>query len=483
MRVPTFSIVTAVCCIVAAAAFHNAEATPENETVSSAAPSWAQRRQEVVTMLRKCWESYRKDAFGADVYHPLSHRGDWFGPNKRGIGFTIADSLDTLLMAGLRTEYEQGRDWISSSLSFNIDASVSLFETTIRVLGGLLSGYTLSGDKILLERARELGDRLLPAYATPSGLPYPLINLATGKGSYFGGRGEVVGLAEVGTLQLEMRELSRLTGNPKYWEAAKRADDPGFTIQGYTMGAVADSYYEYLLKQWMQSSKTNNSMRQRYDAAMQGMRKHLVKVSPNNRNVFVGDIRDDGSFSSRMEHLTCFIGGTLALGAMNDRGNPARAKSDLELAASITDTCVKMYTSMPTGLSPEIVRIRESRSNNAGTTDMYVASGETYNILRPETLESLFLMWRATGNVKYREQAWAIFEAFKKHALTPDGNCFTSLRDVTKVPAVTMDVMESFLIAETFKYLILIFDDSPNALPLDRYVLTTEAHPLPIFKA
>ncbi|RKP24866.1 glycoside hydrolase [Syncephalis pseudoplumigaleata] len=485
-----------------------------NAAASVAESPWEQRRQEVVAMLGKCWAAYRRDAFGADVYRPLSHSGQWFGPDRRGIGFTIADSLDTLLLAGLRTEYEQGRDWIARSLSFDVDANVSVFETTIRVLGGLLGGYTLTRDAILLDRARELGDRLLAAYATPSGVPYPMVNLATGKGSYYNGRAEV-SLAEVGTLQLEMRELSRLTNEPKYWQAAKRADDvvarmrtldgllpavfpspsAGASSLGYTMGAMADSYYEYLLKRWLQTGRAESSLRQRYDHAVLGMRKHLVKTSAHSHYVFSGDLEDDGAFTPRMQHLTCFIGATLALGALNDAGNPARASDDMRLAADITDTCVDMYANMPTGLSPELVYMQESsarqvRASNATTTttaapnsDMSTVDGATYNILRPETLESLFLMWRATGDAKYRERAWRIFEAFKKHALTPDGSCFTSIADVTKVPVAQMDLMESFLIAETFKYFILIFDDNPSTLPLDRYVLNTEAHPLPIFKA
>ncbi|KAI8056684.1 glycoside hydrolase [Syncephalis plumigaleata] len=355
--------------------------------------------QEVVNMLRKCWESYRKDAFGADVYHPISHSGQWFGSNKRGIGFTIVDSLDTLLLAGLRTEYEQGREWVARSLSFNVDANVNDY----RVLGGLLSGYTLTGDRILLDRARELGDRLLPAYDTPNGLPYPQVNLATGKGSYYNSRAEL-SLAEVGTLQLEMRELSRIpnigSGQTCDDVVARMKSLDGllptvFSSQatsldtlGYTMGAMADSYYEYLLKRWLQSGKTDSSLRKRYDDAMFGMRSY----------VFAGDFGNDGKFSPRMQHLTCFIGATLALGSVNDHRDSGRAKNDLTLAADITRTC------------------------------------------------------------------------------TAYGNCFTSIED-------KRDLMESFLIAETFKYLLLIFDDNPNTLPLDRYVLNTEAHPLPIFKS
>jgi mannosyl-oligosaccharide alpha-1,2-mannosidase len=273
-----------------------------------------------------------------------------------------------------------------------------------------------------------LGDRLLPAYNTPSGIPYPKVNLATGKGSYYNVRGKV-SLAEVGTLQLEMRELSRLTKDPKYWQAAKRADDvvagmktfdgllpttfkppiPGFDMLDYTMGAVADSYYEYLLKRWLQSGKTDNSLRKRYDDAILGMRKHLIKVSSRNHYVFSGDLSDDGKFSPRMQHLTCFIGATLALGSVNGNADAARAKNDLTLAADITRTCNAMYTNMPTSLSPEFVYIREPFTSNinedtnpVADNDMTTVTRANYNILRPETLESLFLMWYTTRDVKYR---------------------------------------------------------------------------------
>ncbi|RKP05849.1 class I Alpha1,2-mannosidase, partial [Thamnocephalis sphaerospora] len=460
---------------------------------------WAERKQAVVKAVKGCWQAYRRDAFGADEYLPLSRSGRFFGDKHRGVGFTIADTLDTLLITGLRAEYEEGRNWVARNLTFNVNATVSVFETTIRVLGGLLSAYALSGDAILLQRARELGDRLLPAFQTPSGLPYPQINLHSGTGQYYTWRGEAVSLAEVGTLQMEFRELSRRTGDKRYWQVAKKVDvllarmpsldgllptvfEPPknhLAALGYTMGAEADSYYEYLLKQWLQTSKTTPALRQRYDKSIQGMRKHLVRVSARDRLTFVGNLEDDNTFSARMEHLTCFIAATLALGSMHDTANATRAQADANLAADITNTCVRMYTDMPSGLSPEIIRFRQPASS--AEKDVYVRPQEAYNLLRPEAVESLFLMWRMTGHVKYREQGWHIFQRMRQHASTPDGLCFTSLKDVTTVPAPQRDLLESFVMAETFKYLFLLFEDDPNVLPLDRFVFTTEAHPLPIF--
>lgn len=62
--------------------------------------------------------------------------------------------------------------------------AVNLFETTIRLLGGLLAAYHLSGgDALYLTRATDLGQRLLPAFDSPSGIPFSDVNLRTGHAS------------------------------------------------------------------------------------------------------------------------------------------------------------------------------------------------------------------------------------------------------------------------------------------------------------
>ncbi|RKP07508.1 class I Alpha1,2-mannosidase, partial [Thamnocephalis sphaerospora] len=462
------------------------------------------RKAAVVDAARVCWHAYKRDAFGADEYMPISRKGASVSSSPRGIGYMIADSLDTLWLAGLKTEYQDGVRFLAQSVDFDVDAPVSVFETTIRVLGGLLSAHALSGDKVLLEKARLLGDRLLPAFNTASGLPATFVNLARGTTQFYG-RDETVNLAEAGTLQLEFNELSRATDDSRYRDAAQRAADviaqlptldglapTFFNVDGkryravYKWGASADSYYEYLLKRWLQLGRSQPKLRAQYDAAVRGARMHLLKTSPEDKLAYIGDM-DDNKFVPVFEHLTCFAGGMLALGAMTMSDQEAKQR-DLDLARDLTRACDTMYSGSPSGLAPERVRFSAAGQTPApnaikwsGTADMYAVPDERYSLLRPETVESMFILWRATGNVEYREQGWRIFEAMRQHAKFSDDACLVNVADVAKVPTPKKDKVETFFMAETLKYLLLLFDDDANTLSLDRFVFNTEAHPLPIF--
>jgi len=137
-----------------------------------------ERREKVKEAMLHAWNSYVKYAWGMDELQPQSKNGiNSFG----GLGATLVDSLDTLYIMGLKDEFQKARDWVAESLDFDKDYDASVFETTIRVVGGLLSAYDLSGDKVFLEKAKDITDRLLPAWETTSGIPYNRINLAHGR--------------------------------------------------------------------------------------------------------------------------------------------------------------------------------------------------------------------------------------------------------------------------------------------------------------
>lgn len=177
---------------------------------------------------------------GDDEYHPISRKGTNL-TEAGGIGYTVVDSIDTMLIMGLVDEYPRARDWVANKMTFDRDANFNTFEarysvrryiqianletqTTIRVLGGLLSAYHLSGrDPIYLEKAKELGDRILPTFDTPSGLPLSQINLGLRKGIHDPDYPGLVSTAEVSTLQLEFRYLAYLTDEDTYWEKAENA--------------------------------------------------------------------------------------------------------------------------------------------------------------------------------------------------------------------------------------------------------------------
>ncbi|XP_051981654.1 mannosidase, alpha, class 1B, member 1b [Xyrauchen texanus] len=450
----------------------------------------AESRQEAVReAFRHAWKGYKDFAWGHDELKPISKSfGEWFG-----LGLTLIDALDTMWILGLKEEFAEAREWVAKELSFNKNVDVNLFESTIRILGGLLSTYHLTGDSVFLDKATDIGSRLMPAFKTPSKIPYSDVNI--GKGIAHPPRWTSdSSVAEVTSIQLEFRELSRLTGDPKYqlavMEVMKQVhkldgkrdglvpmfintNNGQFTHQGmYTLGARADSYYEYLLKQWIQGGKKENELLEDYLQAVEGVKKNLLKKSTPLGLTFVGELTN-GHFSPKMDHLVCFLPGTLALGTHH--GLPA---DHMELAQQLMETCYQMYAQMETGLSPEIAHFN---MHEGSTQDVDVKVADRHNLLRPETVESLVYLYRFTKDKKYQQWGWEILQNFNKYTRVSTGG-YTSINNV-RDPAYPSprDKMESFFLGETLKYFYLLFSDDPNLIDLDKYVFNTEAHPLPIW--
>ncbi|KAJ1923269.1 mannosyl-oligosaccharide alpha-1,2-mannosidase [Tieghemiomyces parasiticus] len=548
---------------------------------------WLRRRDEVVGAFRHAWGGYRRDAFGSDEYAPVARTG--LNLSSRGLGYTIVDSLDTMLLMGLTAEYHDARQWITAHLDFDIAGeSVSVFETNIRVLGGLLAAYHLSGkDQLYLERAVDLADRLLTAWTSTGPYPTAKVFLARsppGTAAHLlewqtinvQAKGQV-SLAEVGSLQLEFAYLSHITGDPKYHRRAQdvmRALHAIPTLDGLlptfvnvvdntpsagqvTAGAHGDSYFEYLLKQWIQTRghPDQQALRDMYDASVEGIKRHMIRTSLTAGVTLVGElwlpflgrvpwkqyvndynrgVKNRPEFIPKAEHLACFLPGLLALGATRGyslaairAGHSRRTKphltprdqEDLDLAEKLAYGCWKMYNSTATGLAPEYIRFDYDRfgqspyythttgqdrhsttANDASRprtgwsapaagfgpqpkawaieADYIVPPDHAYNLLRPETVETLFILWRITKKPQYRDWGWQIFRQFQTYSFFKGGG-YTSLKDVTVVPPEREDKMETFFLAETLKYFYLLFSPD-DVLPLDQYVLNTEAHPFPI---
>src|SRR5205807_1281048 len=139
----------------------------------------AELRNQVREEFLHAWNGYKKYAWGHDDLKPLSKSyHDWYA---EPLLMTPVDALDTMIVMGLNDEAKTTRDYIATHLSFDKDIEVQNFEITIRLLGGLLSNYELTGDKRLLNLAEDLGNRLLPVFDSPTGLPYRYVNLKTGK--------------------------------------------------------------------------------------------------------------------------------------------------------------------------------------------------------------------------------------------------------------------------------------------------------------
>jgi len=452
------------------------------------------RKSAVREVIAHVWHNYEKHAFGKDELRPLSHRGD---DRWGGMGMTLLDSLDTLYLVGLTDEFRRAVAWVETSLSLSSVPEISFFETCIRALGGLLAAWDLSGEEVLLRRADELGGRMMElAFQTASGVPYN--NIVLGEGLV---RAEVANtLAQVGTLQLEYRYLARVTGKEEYATAVERiVKDLGMiqpenglfpfqldvhmgkvklAVNGIvTFGANGDSFYEYLLKAWLQGGRKEEYLRYMYDKAVDGMHELLVHTSTPSGLTYIAEMKIPGNIiDHKMDHLVCFMGATLALGAYT---HPAgleseKAQRDLKTAKALTYTCYQMYARTKTGLSPELIRFTPELPN----LDYRYTADISYYILRPETVESFFVLYQLTGDNVYRDWGWEIFQSIVAHCITDGG--FGAYKNIERVGDIPEDRMESFFVAETLKYLYLLFDDDAGEKLdlLNKNVLTTEAHPL-----
>ncbi|KAJ7394206.1 Mannosyl-oligosaccharide 1,2-alpha-mannosidase IB [Desmophyllum pertusum] len=447
-----------------------------------------QRRNFVKKMMEHAWSGYVNHAWGGNELRPISktsHAASIFGASS--MGASIVDALDTLYIMGMKEEFERARKWVATSLNFNHASDVSVFETVIRFLGGLLSAYAFSGDEVFKVKAKEVGDKLLPAFNSPTGIPWAMVNFASGSGHNWGwASGGCSILAEFGTLHLEFVYLSKITGDPIYAKKVYRVrevldqiDKPNGLYPNYlnprsgvwgsqhvSLGALGDSFYEYLIKSWVMSGQTDNVARRMYDKAVEAIERMLIKHSSPSNLTYIAEYKF-GRLEHKMDHLACFTAGMFALGAKGSRNE----KHFLNLGGAIANTCHESYRKTATGIGPEAFRF-EGPHEAVG-----LRSNERYYILRPEVIEAYFYMWRFTHEQKYREWAWEAVQSIEKYCRVGVGYC--GIRDVASTAVSHDDVQQSFFLAETLKYLYLIFSED-SLLPLDHWVFNTEAHPMPI---
>ncbi|KAK2059379.1 family 47 glycosyl hydrolase [Colletotrichum caudatum] len=502
-------------------------------TPQSQFADWDERRDEVKSAFVTSWDAYKKHAWGHDVFHPISKKGENMSP--KGLGWIIVDSLDTMMLMNLTEPLADARKWLHRSLTWNQDQDINTFETTIRMMGGLLSAHYLSTrlphvasrrDSVYLSKAIDLADRLLVAFESRSGVPYASVNIGKREGIVSHADGGASSTAEAATVQLEMKYLSHLTGNEIYWQKAERVmkvlddqkmegglvpifvhpDHGRFTTREIRLGSRGDSYYEYLIKQYLQTGET--IYRDMWEDALAGIEKHLVTTTRNAALKFIAELPTGvgGTLSPKMDHLVCFLPGTIAMAATEGRtlaearrdpGWTAHHEKDIQLATELMNTCWGMYAVTDTGLAPEIAWFnatdadlqprpgdrllrRQSSALSKWKQDCIIKPLDAHNLQRPETVESLFMMYRITGNSMYREWGWRIFQSFQRHTLVHGGEGYTSLNDVRTVPPAARDNMESFWLAETLKYLYLLFSPT-DYMPLTEVVFNTEAHPFPRF--
>ncbi|KAL2880527.1 hypothetical protein SGCOL_004248 [Colletotrichum sp. CLE4] len=454
-------------------------------------PEAPKRQKAVRDVFIRSWNSYKKFAWGRDELAPVSAGAkDTFG----GWAATLVDSLDTLWIMELKDEFRAAAnvavklDWANTTAT-----SVNMFETTIRHLGGLLSAYDLSGEPALLDKAKELGDMLYMGFDTPNRLPGFWL---TGNPKYFDAVDRI-------TRFLESTQFkSKLPGMwPKMINFREERVD---TDHSFTLGALADSLYEYLPKMFALLGGRDPSYEKMYIGAMAIVEQHILfrpMVSDRDDILFAGDAfvyADLIEHVSDGQHLACFAGGMLGLG-----GKLFSVDNHVALGERVARGCAWAYDAFPSGVMPESFNLIPCEARKTGDTqkndeclwdesrwksegDPRLKKGfrnarDPRYILRPEAIESLFLLYRMTGRQDLQDIAWRMFESILKATKTDLAH--SAIADVTVPPDQTrkLDEMESFWLAETLKYFYLIFSP-PDLISLDEYVFNTEAHPFKIPK-
>jgi ER degradation enhancer, mannosidase alpha-like 2 len=412
----------------------------------------------VRTEFLHAWNNYERYAWGHDALRPLSKTGhDWYG---RSLLMTPVDALDTLILMHLDAEAERARSLIVTDLSFDRDICVKNFEITIRLLCGLLSSYQLTGDKRLLKLAEDLGNRLLPVFNSPTGLPYVYVNLRTGQT-----RDPVTNPAETGTLLLEFGTLSKLTGKGVFYEKAKRALVETFkrrsplglvgesinvetgawaNSESHISGGI-DSYYEYLWKCWLLFG--DRDCRDMWEASIPAVNKYLADEIRGELWYGHADMRTGKRTTTIYGALDAFFPALLAF------------SGDLKRARHLQASSFKMWNLY--GIEPETLDYKTMR----------VIAGSYH--LRPEIVESTYYLYHYTGDPEYRRMGEKMFDDFVKNCRTDAG--YAALADV--ISKQQLDEIQSFVLAETFKYFYLLFAP-PETLQFDEVIFNTEAHPL-----
>ncbi|KAM7131513.1 mannosyl-oligosaccharide 1,2-alpha-mannosidase IB isoform 1-T1 [Ciconia maguari] len=479
-------------------------------------PDIREKRNKIKEMMKHAWDNYKQYGWGHNELKPIARKGhstNIFGNSQ--MGATIVDALDTLYIMGLHDEFREGQEWIDKNLDFSVNSEVSVFEVNIRFIGGLLAAYYLSGQEVFKIKAVQLAGKLLPAFNTPTGIPWAMVNLKSGVGRNWGwaSAGSSI-LAEFGTLHMEFVHLSYLTGEPVYYNKVmhirkllQKMDRPNGLYPNYlnprtgrwgqhhtSVGGLGDSFYEYLLKAWLMSDKMDTEARKMYDDAIEAIEKHLIRKSSGGLT-FIGEWKN-GHLERKMGHLTCFAGGMFALGADGSRDD--KAGHYLQLGAEIAHTCHESYDRTTLKLGPEAFKF------DGGVEAVAVRQNEKYYILRPEVIETYWYMWRFTHDPKYRQWGWEATQSLASFSCPSCGtvcqDCciidqrntckaidkycrvsggFSGVKDVYSSSPTYDDVQQSFFLAETLKYLYLLFSND-DLLPLDNWVFNTEAHPLPV---
>lgn len=412
---------------------------------------------EVKNEMQRSWNAYKKYAWGHDVLKPLSRSySDWY---EKPLYISPIDAYSTLHLMGFQEEAAEIESYVIDSLDFNQDIFAKTFEVNIRILGGLLAMYDISGKQQLLEKAQDFADRMLPAFNTKTGIPRYWVNLRTEAT-----KGDTVNVAEAGTYLLEMGILSYFTGEPKYYHAAKKAtkavyerrSDIGligdvidvqsgeWVSETSHICAGVDSYYEYLLKAFLLFG--DQDLKHMWDESLEKINHYLAdqhggRLWYGRVNMHSGD-----QVSSVVTLYDAFFPAVLAL------------SGEMQNAKNLQTSWDWLWSKY--GLEP--------------TAYDYKKGEITYPVysLNPEIMESAYYLYTLTKDFKFYSMNEKYWIDLKTHCRTEVA--YSSIEDVRTMEK--RDYMPTYFFAETLKYLYLTFSGKEVKFIMEDHIFTTEAH-------
>ncbi|KAJ5202031.1 uncharacterized protein N7498_006694 [Penicillium cinerascens] len=496
------------------------------------------RKSAVREVFERCWDSYKKLAWETDELAPVSGLprnglGGW--------GTTLVDNLDTLWIMGMRDEFNRAVEAVTQiRYQDTLSPDVNTAEINTRHLGGLLAAYDLSGDRRLLDKAIDVGDMLFAAFDTPNRMPITHWDLHRAARQEEQLAEEVASASELGSFILEFTRLSQITGDHKYFNAAQQVMFRLERLQDlsklfgmwpvalnaraeltdgdlFTMGPETDSLYKTLPKAYAMLGGHYSMYRTMYEKATRTAASHSLfrPMNVEGKDILVpGSVRvtmtQNGKprthLESQVHHRACFAGGMFAMG-----GALFNIPIHRKIANKLVDGCIWASQAMPMEIMPEVYEVVPCASQTscpwnewhwkqevwkkANSIDPnpsldvdvfirdhriprgFIAIPDTRYNLRPEIIESIFILYRVTGREDLLDTAWEMFENIQNATQVDNGNA--GIIDVTNDQGETdhSDSMESYWMAQTLKYFYLMFS-APDVLSLDHYVFNSAGHPL-----
>lgn len=416
--------------------------------------------REVRDEFLHAWNAYKRFAWGYDEVCPISGTPKNFFLPAHSFGLSIIEALDTLYVMELDTELEACLTWLRSRLDFDVDGSVQMFEAVIRMVAGLISGYYATGEKLLFDGARDLADRLLVCFTkSPSGAPYRYANLRTGQVSK-----SESNLAEIGSNILEFGDLTRLTGERKYLDASLKAYETAISkrspldllgttfdvekdafvgVEDVAPDEPVDSFYEYLWGGWQMLRI--EQCRAWWETLTKPMLAHQVTHA------------DGRLWFKTVDYTTGLPTGTASISELSAFYAELVAKGGYrQVGEAFYDSWTAVLDRYQ--LIPEVIFY----------PDLSVIEPRYW--MRPEYANAAFDLWFLTRDDKYRRTAYQYFSALRLNCRAPEG--YTVLTDVRTRPMTKGDYFPAYSFSENFKYLYLMFADSPRFDSVNYYLNT-----------